>query len=218
MFSHRHVMGDLHKVVDLRTMLDDGLAERRAVDRDIRAEFYVVFNRHTSKLRNLVVPTEMLHVAEPVGSDDGSTMDRDSGSDGAALANHDVGEEHGVVPDRRIGSDEDSGIERDAGSDPGPVSERDEGPNRRVRPDGDVSSARDLVGDASRSRGTHEKFLSHLGKGEERVLDHDLRDGNLRNVTMHEQSAGRDAGIILRGLVGRYEGQRMRGPLVEAGE
>ena len=45
-------MTDLHKVIDARTGTYDGVAGRSAIDGRVGADFHVVFNKHSAKLRD----------------------------------------------------------------------------------------------------------------------------------------------------------------------
>src|ERR1043165_299787 len=58
------VVRDLHEIIDLCAASDDGLAERRAVDRDVVADL------DDADLRNLRARRTLSGVAEPVGADD----------------------------------------------------------------------------------------------------------------------------------------------------
>ena len=60
------VVSDLHEVVDLGAPADDGLAERRAVDRGIRPDLDVVLDAHDSDLRDLAVRRSVPDVPEAV--------------------------------------------------------------------------------------------------------------------------------------------------------
>src|SRR5512147_1086647 len=121
MFSYRHIMGDLHQVIDFGAPLDHSLTESRTVDCDIRAEFNIVFDRHSSQLGNFVVPPFMLYIAEAVGPNDGSAMDDYPGAERAALSNDDIRVEHTVVPDDRVVADKHSRVQGHSCSNPDAV-------------------------------------------------------------------------------------------------
>ena len=55
MFSDPAVVSDLHLVVDLRSLADHRLTERRAVDARICADLHIIFYPHDSDLRDLFV-------------------------------------------------------------------------------------------------------------------------------------------------------------------
>ena len=49
----RHVVGDLHEVVELHAVLDHGVVDRAAVDRGVRADLHVVADHDAADLRDL---------------------------------------------------------------------------------------------------------------------------------------------------------------------
>lgn len=72
--AHCDIVCNLDEIVDFSPLLDQGPAERRAVDRHIGSQFNVVFDDDDAELRDLMMEAMMLHVSESVGSDHGSAM------------------------------------------------------------------------------------------------------------------------------------------------
>ena len=53
MLAEAHVVGDLHEIVELHAVLDDGVLDRAAVHRGVRADLDVVADHDAAELRNL---------------------------------------------------------------------------------------------------------------------------------------------------------------------
>src|SRR5690606_5084783 len=51
-----HVVGNLHKIIDLAALADDGIRQRAAVDCGVRADFHIVLNDDATNLRILDEP------------------------------------------------------------------------------------------------------------------------------------------------------------------
>ena len=129
MGADRHVMGDLDQVIDLSALLDHRLADGGSINRNIGAEFDVILNRDPAELRNLIVPSLILHIAESVASDDRTAVNDDPRADGAAFPDDDVGIEQRIVPDGGIVPDKDPGVELHSRPDRYTVSEGDSRPD-----------------------------------------------------------------------------------------
>ena len=125
MGADRHVMGDLDQVIDLGALLDQRLADGGSIDRNISAEFDVILDRDPAELRNLIVSSLILHIAESVASDNRAAVDDDPRADGAAFPDDDVGIEQRIVPDRRIVTYKDTWIDCDSRANRHPVSPGD---------------------------------------------------------------------------------------------
>ena len=75
-------MRDLHQVVDLRAGADARLADRRPIDRRVRADLDVVFDDDVGVLRDLQVrAVGLLGEAEAVAADDGAVLQDDAIAD-----------------------------------------------------------------------------------------------------------------------------------------
>ena len=82
------------------------LADRRPVDRRVRADFNVVFDHDVGVLRNLQVRAVFLPgEAEAVAADDHAVVKRHAVADDDAIANRDLRVDDAVVADARAGTD-----------------------------------------------------------------------------------------------------------------
>src|SRR5262249_3142116 len=98
----RHVVTDLHQVVDLGASPDHAPAERGAIDGHVRAQLDVVLDHDAPELRNLDVPAVVLHVPEAVAADDRAAVDHDAVADHGGLADGDVRVADAIVADHRV--------------------------------------------------------------------------------------------------------------------
>ena len=78
---------DVHQVVDLRAGANPRLADRRPVDRTVRADLHVVFDDDGGGLRDLQVrAVGLLREAEAVAAEDDAVVEDDAVADDDALA------------------------------------------------------------------------------------------------------------------------------------
>ena len=84
-------MGDLDEVVQLDTLVDDGLSHRRAVDAGVGTNLYVVLNDHNAYLGNLLVAFLVGSEAKAVSADHRTGMNGDTVADFCAVIDGDVG-------------------------------------------------------------------------------------------------------------------------------
>ena len=136
--GHQHVaadgdaVADLHEVVDLRARLDARLADRRTIDRRVRAELDVVFDDDGGDLRDLLVrAVAAADEAVAVAADHDAVLQDDAIADRHALADRDVGMDHAVGADARAGADRDVGKDDRAVADRRALANGDE--RRRAR-------------------------------------------------------------------------------------
>ncbi len=165
MGADRDVMGDLDQVVDLGALLDDCLAQCGAIDRHIRAQFNIVFDRDPAKLGNLVVPSLILHIAETVASDDRATVHDDPGANRAAFSDDDVRIEEGIVSNGRIVADKHAWVEHHSRTDCDPVSQSDARPDRDILADFCILATDHRLIDAARRHGRAKEGCGSLRKG-----------------------------------------------------
>src|SRR6202171_4983322 len=86
------VVSDLHQIVDLGALADDGISGRAAVDGRIGADLHVVLDDDAAGLRNLLMSPRARQIAEAVLPDTDTRMDDDAIADQGML-------------DRRAGAD-----------------------------------------------------------------------------------------------------------------
>ena len=77
LLADRHVMSDLDEIVDLGSLSDDGIARRSPVYGATGADFHIVLNNHSPKLRNFGVSLHAHPIAEPVLPDPATGMKDD---------------------------------------------------------------------------------------------------------------------------------------------
>jgi hypothetical protein len=76
-----NVVRDVHAVVDLGALADDGGAERTAVDRSVGTDLDVVLNNYIADLQHLAVKAFVQHITESILADDGTRVDSNSVAD-----------------------------------------------------------------------------------------------------------------------------------------
>src|SRR5207245_879760 len=79
------VVGDHHKVVDLRPQADARGLEGAAVDGGAGADLDVIADLDAAQLRHLDVASLVLAIAEAIGAEDGVSVDDDAVAEHAAL-------------------------------------------------------------------------------------------------------------------------------------
>ena len=91
---------DVHEVVDLRARADPRLADRRPIDRRVRADLHVVFDDDVGVLGNLQVrAVGLLREPEAVAADDAAVENRHPVADDDVLADRDARVQDAVVAD-----------------------------------------------------------------------------------------------------------------------
>ncbi len=76
--SDRHIMGDLHKIIDFGAFSNHGIARRSAVDRGVGADLDIVLNNDTADLRNFEMALAARHKAETILADPYAWMKDDT--------------------------------------------------------------------------------------------------------------------------------------------
>ena len=94
------VVTDLHLVVDFGAAADGGVAHRAAVDIGVGADFDVVVQRNRAGLRDFEPGIAGKGQAEAVGADHRAAVDFHPRAERAAVINHGIGVQHGVVAER----------------------------------------------------------------------------------------------------------------------
>jgi hypothetical protein len=95
--SDDHVVGDLHKVVDLASAPDARDAEFGAVDAHARADLDIVLDDDRADLRDLGMFGSVPAIAEAIGAQHAVGVDDDAMADGDALADDDVREKLAIA-------------------------------------------------------------------------------------------------------------------------
>src|SRR5581483_9266723 len=126
-----NIVSDLHQVVDLCSLPDNGVADRAAVDGGAGADFDIVLDNHPSDLRHLDMDRTPHDVAESVLADaaagvnddavaDERVLDGCPGADRAvapdphAWADDGIGRDHRSCPDLHLRSDDRARIDHDS--------------------------------------------------------------------------------------------------------
>src|SRR5690606_21377919 len=141
-----HVVRNLHEVVDLHAVLDDGVLDGAAVDGRVRTDLDVVADQDAAELRHLdpAAVREILGEAEAVRADHGAGMHD------AAAPDANVVEDADARGEPRAGADHDTLAERRAGADDRGITNRAARADRRVRA---ARCARSDVGIRGHGRG-----------------------------------------------------------------
>ena len=99
------VVADVDEVVNFRSRTDARGAGARLVNRDIRADFHIVFYNDAPDLRDFIVTVVNKHVAEAVGAEDASAVNDDGVSDLRIIMQDHLGINHTVITDGDIVAD-----------------------------------------------------------------------------------------------------------------
>ena len=105
-----HIVRDVDEVVDFRALADGRRAEGATVNRNVRADLYVVADDDMSNLRNFAVDAAVLNVAVAVRTDDRIGVDADVIPDLPARIDSDVRKQIHVVAEPRIVSYKNAGL------------------------------------------------------------------------------------------------------------
>ena len=93
MFTNRHVVTDLDKVVNFRASLDPCTTEARAIDGRVCPNLDVVIDLNDPGLRDFLLGTVAKFVTEAIRTNDGSRMKNHAVTDRAAFADGDMRED-----------------------------------------------------------------------------------------------------------------------------
>src|SRR6266852_7624508 len=116
MAADHDVVADLHEIVDLGALADDGVTDAAAVDGRAGADLDIVLNDDAAELWDLFVSVSAHDETETILSDPAAGMDdhaiadqrmrdRASGADRAVTADGDVRSDHGGRADHRSAPD-----------------------------------------------------------------------------------------------------------------
>ena len=110
--AYMDVVPNLHEIINLRSLADDGIAQRAAIDRDAGANFHLVLHDHAAELRNLDVAMPVAGKAETRLADLRSRQDQQLVAQ-TGMGNRYVATDLAAAPDRYASADD--GIGTDAG-------------------------------------------------------------------------------------------------------
>ena len=126
-------VGDVDEIVDFRALADPRFADRRSIDRRVRADLDVVFDDDVGELRNLqMLSVRIFREPEPVAADDGAVEHDNAIAELHALANRYVSMEDAVVADNRAGTDYRVRIDDRPGANSGAFADHGKRSNRCV--------------------------------------------------------------------------------------
>ena len=132
MAANRHVVPDLHQVIDLGTLADHGVADGAAVDHGPCADLDIVLNDDAAELRHFLMAPRTHHIAEAVLPDVAARVNdhpvadegmdkRGAGPDEAITpdahgrSDHRIGRNYRAGADLGIGTDDRARVDRHAG-------------------------------------------------------------------------------------------------------
>ena len=124
-----------------------------AVDRRSRADFHVILDDAPADMRNLLVATVLVHVAESIRADAGAGLDHDTRAELRARVQPHASKETRVVADRHARADATVRVNRHAVAQPRAVADMHERPDHRIRPDPHVAAKYRARMDARLPRG-----------------------------------------------------------------
>jgi len=114
MFSDNHVVGDLHKIIDLSATPNYRLAQSRTIDRRVCANLNIIFHYHDTDLRDLDTVLAAAGIAEAVAANHHTRVQYHPITDAASLSDHHVGMKHTIGTDFDIVADKDPRVKRRA--------------------------------------------------------------------------------------------------------
>src|SRR5262245_28013447 len=79
--SNRHVVRDLHQIVDLGSLPDHGVTNGPAIDSGVGADFDIVLDNDAPNLRHLVGSARAWHIAKAILANRAARMDDDPVTD-----------------------------------------------------------------------------------------------------------------------------------------
>ena len=85
------VVGHLNQVIQLHTLVDDGLTHRRTVHTGVGTNLYIVLDHYDTNLRNLIVTSGAGSEAEAVGTNHTTSVDGDIVAQLTSLIDGNVG-------------------------------------------------------------------------------------------------------------------------------
>ena len=110
-------MRDVHQVVNLRALADDGGPEGAAINGGVRADFHVVVNDDVADLKHLAMAALVEHIAVAVRADDRAGVDGNAMPDLAFGINHHVRKQADIVAQLAVAADMIAAQERGARAD-----------------------------------------------------------------------------------------------------
>src|SRR5262249_8336110 len=93
MTADRHIVSDLHKVVDLGAFADPGLAVRTPIDRGPGTDFHIVLQDDSTELQHFAMTFCSHHVAESILPDCAARMQDHAVAD-QGIGNRHIGADH----------------------------------------------------------------------------------------------------------------------------
>ena len=100
--TNRHVVPDLNKIVQLRTLPDPRNAKRRTIDRRAGADLDIIFNTHRPYLRDLARNFLFPRVPKSVRADNASRVQHHTATNFTTLPHRDVRVQVAIFTDRRL--------------------------------------------------------------------------------------------------------------------
>lgn len=133
-FANRAVVSDLDQIVDLGSILDQGIAQRPAIHRGICSDLHIVSEPHTAQLRDPYPTIAIFRKTEPLPADDGTGVDQNAPADPCSLTQGYPGDETAVRTNSATGANDASRTDEDALADDGALfdNRKRTDPSRRV--------------------------------------------------------------------------------------
>jgi hypothetical protein len=116
--ADRYIVSDLNQIVDFRSPADNRTPKRSPIDRRVGADLDVVFDLHSSYLRNLDPSVAVPGVTEAVTADDYTGVQDDAISQAATFPDNRLRIEHAIFADMGPFAHEYPGIENATASNP----------------------------------------------------------------------------------------------------
>ena len=118
--TNLHIVGNVHQIVDLAPLANDGWSKGTAVNGGIGTNLHIVMNDDDPHLQHLAMVTFVKDIAIAVGANHCSGMNADAASHLASWIDHHVGMEPRVIANNAVRTDVHRAQQRAALADGGP--------------------------------------------------------------------------------------------------
>ena len=127
--AHRHIVGDLHQIVDFDAARNHGSSDRGAIYRSVRTDFNVVFQDDDPSLGNLDTLSAAARIPESIATDHYAGVQYHALAQPAGFAHHNIRMKDAIAAHLSIVTDKDAGKKHRARADPNAFADKGTGEN-----------------------------------------------------------------------------------------
>ncbi|MEK7191792.1 MAG: hypothetical protein AAB153_05800, partial [Pseudomonadota bacterium] len=118
--ANTDVVRDMHLVIELDAITDDGVVERATIDGRIGADFHIIADHDAPKLRDFLPALAIAGKTKSIGTDDGAGLDQATPAEMAVVRNDHIRQKLGTFANFNIPANMTSGTHYDVLADYGP--------------------------------------------------------------------------------------------------